>query len=323
MSIGRVMSLLLLLGAAGALIWFAVLRPRAALSRLSMPPALIAHRCGTADAPENTLTACRLALSYGVKKLWISVQITQDGIPVLYRPRDLSALTDGKGDIADMTYAQVVMFNAGWNFKEVNSRGAATYPYRNAPVHIPALEDVIELLPDDVEFFIDIKTADSARAAPAIAGVLQRHKWWNRAWICPALSANLRAFDRYPQARLFEAREETRRRLVTLALEQRCPGPPRPGTHVGFELRREVEVTEPLTLGGGTTKTSALLWNANAAACFSAAKGTQITVFGVNSEDDYRLAAELGADAVMVDSPKAASNYRLDSGNALRRLLSR
>jgi glycerophosphoryl diester phosphodiesterase len=323
MSIGRIMTLLFLLAAAGVLTWFAVLRPRAELSRLSRPPALIAHRCGTADAPENTLTACRLAISYGVKKLWVSVQVTRDGIPVLYRPRDLAALTDGRGDIAQMPYAAVAELNAGWHFTETDASGAITHPYRNAPVHIPTLEDVIELLPDDVEFFIDIKTPDSARAAAAIAAVLQRHDLWKRSWIYSTLTANLRAFDRYPQARLFEAREETRRRLVTLAMEQRCPGAPRPGTHVGFELRREVEVTEPLTLGGGTTKASALLWNANAAACFCAAKGTQITLFGVNSEEDYRLAAELGADAVMVDSPKAASNYRLDSSSALQRLLSR
>lgn len=319
MSIKLVIGILLFLVAALGLAWFSASR----LLPASAPPALIAHRCGTADAPENTLTACRMALSYGVKKLWVSVQVTQDDIPVLYRPRDLSALTDGAGDIAATPYRTLARLNAGWQFKETNASGEVTYPYRKAPVPIPALEDVIEALPDDVELFIDIKTPDSARAAPAVAAVLQRHDFWSRSWIYSTLADNLRAFDAYPLARRFEAREETRQRLVTLALERRCASAPRPGAHVGFELRRDMEVTEPLTLGGGTSKVLALLWDARAMDCFNATEGTRITLFGINSESDYQAAARLGADAVMVDSPKAATAYRLDGTSALQRWLDR
>lgn len=323
MNVKCVMGMLLLLGAVAAMAGFAMTRPDIGMHVPARPPALIAHRCGTADAPENTLAACRLALSYGVKKLWVSVQITEDGIPVLYRPRDLSALTDGAGDIAHTPYRTLTKLNAGWHFKETTASGETTYPYRKAPVSIPALEDLIAILPQDAELFIDIKTPDSARAAKAIAEVLQRHEFWNRAWIYSTLADNLRAFDSYTQARRFETREETRQRLVTLALERRCLGAPRAGTHVGFELRRDMEVIEPLTLGGGSSKVSALLWNAEAIACFNAPRGTRITLFGVNSESDYRLAAKLGADAVMVDSPKAASAYRLDADSSLKRLLTR
>lgn len=317
MSIKLAIGILLLAAAATGLALFSASR----LPSMPSPPALIAHRCGTADAPENTLTACRLALSYGVKKLWVSVQITQDDIPVLYRPRDLSALTDGAGDIATTPYRTLARLNAGWHFKETGASGEVTYPYRNAPVPIPTLEDVIEALPEDVELFIDIKTPDAARAARAIAAVLQRRAFWARSWIYSTLAGNLRAFDAYPQARRFETREETRQRLLALALERRCSGAPRPGAHVGFELRRELEVTEPLTLGGGSSKVLALLWDARAMDCFNAAHGTRVVLFGINSESDYRTAAHLGADAVMVDSPKAATAYRLDGAGSLRRWL--
>ena len=319
MSIKLVIGILVFMAAAIGLALFSASRMHPATS----PPALIAHRCGTADAPENTLTACRLALSHGVKKLWVSVQITQDDIPVLYRPRDLSALTDGAGDIATTPYRTLSRLNAGWHFKETGASGEVSYPYRKAPVPIPALEQVIEALPEDAELFIDIKTPDSARAAKAIATVLQRHDFWSRSWIYSTLADNLRAFDAYPQARRFEAREETRRRLLTLALERRCTGAPAPGAHVGFELRRDMEVTEPLTLGGGSSKLVASLWDPPAMGCFNAAQGTRITMFGVNSEHDYRIAASLGADAVMVDSPRAAAAYRLDNSGPLRRMLAR
>ncbi|MGO4703575.1 glycerophosphodiester phosphodiesterase family protein [Dyella sp. 2RAB6] len=320
MSIRLAIGILLSCAITVALAWLAVERPFAGPPPL---PALIAHRCGTADAPENTLTACRLALSYGVKKLWVSVQVSRDGVPVLYRPRELAALTDGAGDVAEMSYASLANLNAGWHFQETGASGAVTYPYRNAPVHIPALEDLIEQLPEDVELFVDIKTPDAARAAQAIADVLQRHGMWNRTWIYSTLADNLRAFDSHAQAHRFEAREQTRQRLATLAMEQRCANPPAAGARIGFELRRAMEVTEPLTLGPGTSKVSALLWNARSMECFNAANGSHITLFGINSERDYQLAATLGADAVMVDSPKAASAYRPGASGPLRRLLAR
>lgn len=275
-----------------ALAWLAAAYPFAGTRQ---PPALIAHRCGTADAPENTLAACRLAISYGIKKLWVSVQVTEDGIPVLYRPRDLSALTDGAGEVAQTPYAALVKLNAGWQFKETGASGAVTYPYRDTPVHIPALEDLIDQLPEDVELFIDIKTPDAARAAKAIAEVLQRHLFWSRTWLYSTRADNLQAFGLNVRAQRFETREATRQRLVSLLLEQRCPESPPAGAQVGFELRRDMEVSESLTLGAGTSKVSALLWNERAMACFNAANGTRVILFGINSEPDYRLAAGLGA----------------------------
>ncbi|MGL4675296.1 MAG: glycerophosphodiester phosphodiesterase family protein, partial [Wohlfahrtiimonas sp.] len=39
--------------------------------------------------------------------------------------------------------------------------------------------------------------------------------------------------------------------------------------------------------------------------CFKRDGDAYIIVFGVNNQSDYQLAKEIGADAVMVDSPKA------------------
>ena len=55
-------------------------------------PQIIAHRGGTGDAPENTLEAIRLALAHHADAMWLTVQLSKDGVPVLYRPADLSAL---------------------------------------------------------------------------------------------------------------------------------------------------------------------------------------------------------------------------------------
>lgn len=52
-------------------------------------PKIIAHRGGTADAPENTEIAIKTALSNQADAIWITVQLSKDNVPVLYRPSDL------------------------------------------------------------------------------------------------------------------------------------------------------------------------------------------------------------------------------------------
>ena len=44
-------------------------------------PQLIAHRGGTGDAPENTLPAIKLALDNNAEAIWVTVQLSRDGVP--------------------------------------------------------------------------------------------------------------------------------------------------------------------------------------------------------------------------------------------------
>ena len=75
-------------------------------------PQLIAHRGGTGDAPENTLPAIKLALENKAEAIWITVQLSQDGVPVLYRPGDLSALTNHTGKISSYSAAELARMDA-------------------------------------------------------------------------------------------------------------------------------------------------------------------------------------------------------------------
>src|ERR1700759_5051225 len=70
-------------------------------------PRIVAHRGGTGDAPENTLEAIRLALKHHADAMWLTVQLSKDGVPVLYRPADLAALTDAKGPVSARTAAEL------------------------------------------------------------------------------------------------------------------------------------------------------------------------------------------------------------------------
>jgi glycerophosphoryl diester phosphodiesterase len=54
-----------------------------------------------------------------------------------------------------------------------------------------------------------------------------------------------------------------------------------------------------------------MLWTPQAMACFrSAHAGVRILWIGVNRQADYRAAIDDGADAVLVDSPQAAAQWR-------------
>lgn len=272
-------------------------------------PQLIAHRGGTSDRPENTLAAIDAALANKADMIWLTVQLSADGIPVLYRPTDLSALTDGKGPVAGQTFAQLRQWNAGWNFSETDAAGTKRYPYRDNPVSIPSLEQALQRIPRTVPVVLDMKAMPAEAQTEAVARLLERDDAWGRVLIYSTEAAYQKTFARYPKARVFESRDGTRQRLVEVALAGTCNAPGT-GIWAGFEMRRKVSVTEQFTLGEGKSGAMAAFWSAPAVACFRSRNAVNLVAFGVNDQAAYCEAMRLGLDAVMVDSPARMSAIR-------------
>ncbi len=76
-------------------------------------PWLIAHRGANKQAPENTRSAFDIALSYPIDGMETDVQMTADGIPVLYHDPTLFKITGAPKRISDLTYRQLCEFNGG------------------------------------------------------------------------------------------------------------------------------------------------------------------------------------------------------------------
>lgn len=76
-------------------------------------PALIAHRCGGALAPENTLAGLHVAARLGVKAVEFDVMLSADGVPVLIHDETLERTTNGRGRVADMPLATLQQLDAG------------------------------------------------------------------------------------------------------------------------------------------------------------------------------------------------------------------
>ncbi|TLP75110.1 glycerophosphodiester phosphodiesterase [Pseudomonas nitroreducens] len=271
-------------------------------------PEVVAHRAGTADAPENTLLAIRKALANHSDAMWLSVQVSADGVAVLYRPADLAALTDAQGAVGSKSLEQLRPVNAGYQFKDA----AGNYPYRAEPQAIPTLAEALRTIPPSIPLFLDIKAQPVGVVIDAVARTLDQQQAWSRVrfYSTERDASDYLAQHYADRAQRFESRDATRNRLVDLALAGRC-SPPADGAWMGIELERDLTVTEQFTLGASSYQVKpARLWTPQAMACVRRAAGTKVVMFGINSAKAYGTAHELGTDAVMVDSPASVPAYR-------------
>lgn len=298
-----------ILGALALLVWAAGGLGSADASPIALPdgPMVVAHRGGAADFPENTLLAITNSVAAGVDGVWLTVQVSSDGVAVLYRPGDLATLTDGVGPVNSRTGEQLQQLNAGWNFTQAGVNG---YPYRQHPTPLPTLEQAIAAVPSDMPLFLDLKQRPAQPLVMAVARVLSNTGAAPRSIIYSTDTEIIEAALHQEGLRVAESRDATRQRLLEMALNSHCTPPPASSRWAGFELHREVTVTEDFTLGVGTTEVNAQLWNPATVECFKSQTDMKIAGFAVNTLDDYQLAKKFGLDAVLVDSPRAARDWR-------------
>jgi glycerophosphoryl diester phosphodiesterase len=125
-------------------------------------------------------------------------------------------------------------------------------------------------------------------------------------------------------ARLFEAREATRSRLLRLMFTGRCVAPPQHGAWTGFDYFWDFKGVELSAPGGEAefTVEAAQPWTPAAMRCFNSSVGVVTVFFGINSPTDYHEANRLGATAVLTDSPArmGAVRARIDQGEGNRKL---
>jgi glycerophosphoryl diester phosphodiesterase len=86
-------------------------------------PLILGHRGASADAPENTMRAFRLALEQGADGVELDVQRSADGVPVVIHDPTLERTTDGRGSVGSLAWSEI---------RRVRSRGEP----------VPRLEEV-------------------------------------------------------------------------------------------------------------------------------------------------------------------------------------
>ena|SRR3990167_100309 len=76
-------------------------------------PFFIAHRGAPGLAPENTLPALAQAIACGAHAVEFDVQLTRDGVPVIFHDDRLERTTNGQGFLTNITYEALQKLEAG------------------------------------------------------------------------------------------------------------------------------------------------------------------------------------------------------------------
>lgn len=112
-----------------------------------MATMVLAHRGFSGVYPENTMLAFEKALEAGAHGLELDVQLTQDGIPVVFHDEDLQRVTGVSGLLSQHSWQQLQELEVGSFFDP---------PFRGE--QIPSLQEVLQLAKDrDIFLNIELK----------------------------------------------------------------------------------------------------------------------------------------------------------------------
>lgn len=116
---------------------------------------VIGHRGNRAHAPENTLESLRQAVAVGVDAVEFDLRVSRDGTLVVIHDETLDRTTDGSGPIALSTLAELKDLDAGARF---TPDGGHTFPWRGRGIGVSTFDEVVESLPRELPFIIELKT---------------------------------------------------------------------------------------------------------------------------------------------------------------------
>lgn len=128
-------------------------------------PLIIAHKSKFQDLPPNTLEGIQAFLATDIKGLEMDIQITRDGIPVLFHDDLLEENTTGRGSVKNLTAAEL---------KKIY--------YKGTNLSIPTLEEVFKLTDKQKYLFLDVKNIQlyHPEMAKAIAHLIKKHDLYDR-----------------------------------------------------------------------------------------------------------------------------------------------
>lgn len=123
-------------------------------------PRFIAHRGASADAPENTMAAFKLAWEQGADGIEADFFLSADGHVVCIHDKNTKKTGSGNLEVGKSTLKQLRALEYGaWKNPE----------FKGEP--IPVLADVLDAIPEGKWFFLEIK--DTGKIVQPIAEILR------------------------------------------------------------------------------------------------------------------------------------------------------
>jgi glycerophosphoryl diester phosphodiesterase len=142
-------------------------------------PWVIAHRGASRDAPENTIAAFDEALRQGPCGIELDVQLSRDGVPVVYHDRTLWKAGGGRRRVARCDLEELRKLDPG---RRLDNRCRGQ--------HIPTFEEVLSRYGRRTRLLVEIKTREGTagrarhlQLARTVAIMIRRKKLLDRTWI--------------------------------------------------------------------------------------------------------------------------------------------
>src|SRR5438552_18084162 len=121
---------------------------------------IIAHRGASADAPENTIAAFKLAFAQGADGFEADYQLTRDAKIICIHDDNTQRTTGVDGKVSEMSLAVLRRLDAGaW-------KGA-----QFAGEKLPTLEEALAIVPPDKKTYVELK--GGARIVPEFKRVAE------------------------------------------------------------------------------------------------------------------------------------------------------
>ena len=119
--------------------------------------AVMAHRGGSLEAPENTIESFKYAIEIGSDIIETDIQLSSDGVPYIFHDDDLKRIPGIEKNFNDLLASEIDELNIFGDFK------------------IPTLEETLKQFPD-TKFQIDFKTDEVVDPAIEIINKLPHVK---------------------------------------------------------------------------------------------------------------------------------------------------
>lgn len=235
----------------------------------STRPLIFAHRGASMHAPENTLEAFRLALEMGADGIELDITPSADGAPMVIHDPNLERTTNGKGDVRQLSAAEIQRYDAGVKFGG-----------KYSGVRVPTLREVFEAFGDRTRYNLDMKTfydADRPLVRTVLA-LIEEYKLASRVLVSSFSLDTLRWFT-----------EETRTVRLGVLISQHTP-------HMLQEDGRRWRIRYEAIHPNHTLVDETVMRRARQ-------QRKKVAVWTVNDAERKRELAKLGVDVIITDDP--------------------
>ncbi|MEW2581285.1 glycerophosphodiester phosphodiesterase [Streptomyces syringium] len=251
------------------------------------PPAVIAHRGASEDAPEHTLAAYRRAIEDGADALECDVRLTADGHLVCVHDRRVNRTSNGRGAVSAMELSKLSALDFGsWKGQATDAEA----PDRDS-TSVLTLERLLELVADSgrrVELAIETKhpTRWAGQVEERLLDLLGRF----------GLTAPAVGQPSPVRVMSFSARSLHRVRAAAPAI---------PTVYLMQFVsprHRDGRLPPGVRIAGPSIR---IIRNNPGYVARLHRAGHEVHVWTVNDQADVELCARLGVDAVITNRPKA------------------